>query len=84
MSKKTLFRIRRAIGIVALVLGIYFMVAYLAKTLPFGIASNNIGLLGLWAYTGWFVSIVVITYGMMMVFSRQLCEFLKKLERGEI
>lgn len=60
------FILSKLYAIAVLALGIHLEVAHMKKVLPFGLVYNVAGGLGLWsiwAYTGGFIGLIVMAYG---------------------
>ena len=80
MNKTTRFILSKLFAIAIIVLGIHLMVAYMAKQLPFGIVTGNIGIWGAWAYLGWLISLLLLGYGALKLFKEVIEAYIRTLD----
>ena len=61
------FLVEKVIAIAMIAVGIHLLVAYMGKTLPFGIVSDDMALWGVWAYLGIFIALFVFVGGLYLL-----------------
>lgn len=72
------FLVEKVIAIAMIAVGIHLLVAYMGKTLPFGITCNSMAIMGVWAYLGIFISIFVLTGGVYLLVKEFVERWIRK------
>lgn len=80
INNKNRFILGKLFAIAMIAIGVHVLRAWMVQTLPFGLISNDMLLLGIWGFTGWLPGLLLVGCGILRFFNKPVKAYIRKLD----